>query len=64
MGKVIDLDKSQQVSGTISGATYLQISDMADKEKRSISQMVSILLDIAVKERTRRRKSSKSEGNS
>lgn len=61
MSKIIDLDKNHQISCTVSGSTYLQISDMSKDQMRSMSQMASILLEKAVKEKTRNRKGAKKD---
>jgi hypothetical protein len=63
MSKVIDLDKNHQISCTVPGGVYLQILDMANDQKRSISQMGSILLEKAVKEKTRNRKGAKKDNS-
>lgn len=48
-------NKSPQVSATIDPDLYKEIADMADKNDRTISKMVAILLEQAVKERKRNR---------
>lgn len=50
-----------QVSSTLDAELYSEIKDLAEKESRSISSMVSILLAQAVKERTRKRKNAKED---
>lgn len=45
-----------QVSATLDIELYAEIKGMADKESRSMSSMVSLLLAQAVKERERNRK--------
>lgn len=44
-----------QVSATIEQELHDHIADMAEKEHRSMSEMVAILLQRAVKERFRKR---------
>lgn len=60
--KIIDLDKSQQISCTVPGDIWLAIHNMSEKERRSLSQMASLLLEQAVKDKTRNRKGAK-KGN-
>ena len=45
-----------QVSSTLDLELYGEIKDLAEKESRSISSMVAILLAQAVKERNRKKK--------
>jgi hypothetical protein len=56
MSKEIDLTRKQQISATVDGPILWEIMQMAAKEKRSASNMASILLEQAVKERQRQRK--------
>lgn len=46
-------EQKPQVSASIADELYQSIKDMADREGRSISSMVAILLQAAVKERER-----------
>lgn len=50
-----------QVSSTLDLELYGEIKELAEKESRSISSMVAILLAQAVKERTRKRKNAKED---
>lgn len=50
-----------QVSSTLDVELYAEIKEMAEKESRSVSSMVAILLAQAVKERTRKRKNAKED---
>lgn len=59
MVNVVDLDKNQQISCTITGKDWLYISELSKKEHRSLSGMASILLQQAIKERKRKRKNAK-----
>lgn len=59
--KEIDLTKSHQISITVDGPLMWEIMQMADKEKRSTSNMGAILLESAVKERQRQRKKNAKE---
>ncbi len=45
-----------QVSATITEELHQSIVEMADKENRSVSSMVLVLLQQAVKERNRKKK--------
>lgn len=45
----------KRVSLYLSETILNQIKEIAEKEKRSVSQMVEILLERAIKERTRKR---------
>jgi hypothetical protein len=49
-------EQKPQVSASIQDELYQSIKDMADREGRSISSMVAILLQAAVKERERNKK--------
>ena len=51
--------RSPQVSATVDQDVYKEIEEMAKKESRSLSSMVSILLEQAVKSRLRKRKNAK-----
>lgn len=55
------MEQSPQISSTLTPELYGEIKEMATKEDRSISSMVSILLAQAVKERTRKRKNVKED---
>lgn len=50
-----------QVSSTLDLELYGEIKELAEKESRSISSMVAILLAQAIKERTRKRKNAKED---
>jgi len=50
-----------QVSSTLDLEVYGEIKELAEKESRSISSMVAILLAQAIKERTRKRKNAKED---
>lgn len=47
--------RNPQVSSTIPQELYDQLLALATKEKRTLSEMVSLLLEKAVKEKTRKR---------
>jgi hypothetical protein len=53
--------RNPQVSSTVTPDLYGQIEAIAVKEKRTISEMVSLLLERAVKEKTRPRKGAKAD---
>lgn len=53
--------RNPQVSSTVEPELYSQIETLAQKENRSVSEMVCILLKLAVKEKTRKRKSAKQD---
>jgi len=61
MSKEIDLTKNHQLSTTVTGPILWEIMEMAKKERRSDSNMASILLEQAVKERQRQRKKNAKE---
>ena len=48
--------QNPQVSATIAPDLHREIAELAEKENRSISSMVGLLLQQAVKERSRKRK--------
>lgn len=50
------MSQNPQVSATVDKETHSEINKMAEKEKRSLSEMVAILLQQAVKNRLRKRK--------
>lgn len=54
--------RNPQVSATVDNGLYSQIEEISKKEKRTMSEMVYLLLQYAVKEKTRKRKGAK-EGN-
>ena len=53
--------RNPQLSTTVDPELYKQVEDLAKKDSRSISEMVSILLRYAVKEKTRPRKGAKQD---
>lgn len=53
--------RSPQVHATIDQSLYDQIQDLADKNERTLSQMVALLLQQAVKEKTRKRRGTKED---
>ncbi len=55
------MSRSPQVSATIPVELHQQITDLAEKNNRSISEMVAILLQQAVKEKTRNRRGNKED---
>lgn len=57
--------RNPQVSSTLDPELYDKIDKLADKESRSISEMVSLLLGQAIKERERqrRKKNATKQGN-
>ena len=59
--KITVMGQLPQVSSTLDLELYGEIKELAEKESRSISSMVAILLAQAVKERTRKRKNAKED---
>ena len=55
------MPQNPQVSTTVTQELYEDILSIAEKESRSISSIVSILLQQAVKERKRKRKNAKED---
>lgn len=53
------MSRSPQVSATIPEDLLASIQELADKDSRTISQMVAILLQYAVKEKNRKRRGNK-----
>lgn len=51
--------RSPQIHSTIDQELYDQIDELARKNDRTISQMVALLLQQAVKEKTRKRRGNK-----
>lgn len=51
--------RNPQLSTTVTPQLFGQIEELAKKDSRSISEMVSLLLQYAVKEKTRPRKGAK-----
>jgi len=49
------MPRNPQVSSTVSQELFDQIKALADKNKRTLSEMVCLLLQQAVKEKTRKR---------
>jgi len=47
--------RNPQISSTVPPDLYAKILAIADREKRTISEMVSLLLERAVKDRDRKR---------
>ena len=47
--------RNPQISSTVTPELYAKIELLASKENRSISEMVSLLVERAVKEKTRKR---------
>lgn len=45
-----------RISLYVSEEIVIQVKEIAEKEKRSVSQMIEILLERAIKERTRKSK--------
>jgi len=54
-------NRQAQVCATISNDLWLKITSLADRNNRTTSQMVNLLLIQAVKERSRKRKNVKAE---
>lgn len=54
-----ETNRKPQLSATVEQDIYDEVADMAEKESRSLSQMVAILLEQAVKNRLRKRKNAK-----
>mgnify|MGYP001573812840 CR=1 FL=1 len=52
------MTQNPQVSATVPKEIHDQIVLLAEKESRSVSSMVSVLLTNAIKERNRKKKSS------
>ena len=59
--KITVMGQLPQVSSTLDLELYGEIKELAEKESRSISSMVAILLAQAVKERIRKRKNAKED---
>jgi hypothetical protein len=57
------MPQNPQVSTTVSPELYSDILLIAEKESRSVSSIVSILLQQAVKERKRKRKNAKEDNS-
>lgn len=55
--------RSPQVHATIDQELYDQIQELADKNDRTLSQMVALLLQQAVKEKTRKRRGNKQDNS-
>jgi hypothetical protein len=53
--------KQPQVSATVSNETYDEILKIMDRETRTISSVVNILLIQAIKERNRKKKGTKND---
>lgn len=53
----------KKISGYIEDELYEAIILLAEKEKRKFAPMVSILLQVAVKEKTRKRKNDKKDNS-
>lgn len=49
----------KRISGYITEELYAEIEEIAEKENRKVTPMISLLLQLAVKEKTRKRKSVK-----
>ena len=57
------MPQNPQVSTTVSAELYAEILLIAEKESRSVSSIVSILLQQAVKKRIRDRKNAKEDNS-
>jgi hypothetical protein len=57
------MSRRPQISTTVDQDVYDQISKLADSEKRTVSEMTALLLELAIKEKTRNRKGGKTENN-
>ena len=55
------MGQSPQISSTLDMELFNEIKALADKESRSMSSMVSILLAQAIKERNRKKKNAKED---
>lgn len=55
--------RNPQLSATVSTELFRQVEELAKKDSRSVSEMVFILLQYAVKEKTRLRKRATKEDN-
>ena len=53
--------RNPQLSATVDTELYKQVEELAKKDSRSISEMVCLLLQLAVKEKTRPRKGAKQD---
>jgi hypothetical protein len=51
--------RNPQLSATVEPELFRQVEELAKKDNRSLSEMVSLLLQYAVKEKTRKRKGAK-----
>ena len=47
--------KLPQLHATVTNETYNAVKELADKEKRTLSSMASILIEKAIKERNRKK---------
>lgn len=52
----------KRISGYISDELYAEIEDIAKRENRKVTPMISILLQQSVKEKKRKRKSNEKSG--
>lgn len=57
----MDVDKKKQIFPSIKEVLADEVLDLANKERRSFSNMVEILLESALKERKRKRKNAKED---
>lgn len=57
------MSRRPQISTTVDQEVYDKISELASDEKRSVSEMVALLLERAIKDKTRNRKGGKTENN-
>lgn len=53
-----------QIWPSVSPETYKEIDEMAKKENRKFNDMAAILIEIAIKERKRKRKNAKEDSSS
>lgn len=53
----------KRISGYIPDELFLEIEDIAKKENRKVTPMISLLLQLAVKEKTRKRKVAKKDNS-
>ena len=60
---ICSMKRNPQLSSTVTPELYEQVEALAKEDTRSISEMVFLLLQQAVKERLRRRKNGSKENN-
>lgn len=61
MNELNDPNLKRQISTSIDNSLFIQIKGMAERERRSVSSMAAVLLELAVKERNRKKKNAKED---